>query len=79
MATKKPTEPTEFPVSLEEFASGLPKGQIESRQAFAALMRKEGTTGRKPRDEWARLYELFQKQPTATPWAEWISQNKGGK
>lgn len=76
---KKETQVTEFFISLDEFISGISKAQIETREAFAALMRNEKNTSRRPRSEWQRLYELFQKQPTNLPWNQWLSQNKGGK
>ena len=76
MATSKQTA---FPIGLAEFVASIPKSKIESREAFAALMRKEGETGRKAPDQWQSLYELFRKQPTNVPWAQWVSQNKGGK
>lgn len=73
------SEPTEFPITLDEFLGGFGKKAIETRKAFAHLMKSKGKTGHKPSTEWAKLFELFQKKPTSVPWNDWVKSNEGGK
>jgi hypothetical protein len=62
-------EITEFDRTIEEFLQGL--GQAEMKRAFSDCMKKAGVVGRKPRAEWQKLYELFQRKPVGTPWQIW--------
>jgi hypothetical protein len=76
--TQEPaTEVSEFPVTLEEFLSEIPKARVETKAAFTHLCQAEKINGRKYRSEWATLLGLFETMPTALTWAEW--QIKGGK
>lgn len=68
----KNAPPEQFPVTIEEFLDGMPKGQIETRRAFAGLV-KDGQ--RRSREEWMELYALFQTKPAGVPWDEWRSKN----
>jgi hypothetical protein len=69
--------PTEFPVSLEEFLTEVPKARVEMKAAFSHLCRAEQITGRKLRAEWQTLLTLFETMPVSSTWAEW--QKQGGK
>jgi len=69
---KKEVEPAEYPITVDEFIGGA--RQVEMAAAFRSLMKGEGQM---LRDEWQRLYELFQTKPVDMPWVEWI-QKKGG-
>jgi hypothetical protein len=76
--TQEPaSEASEFPVTLEEFLSEVPKARVEIKAGFTHLCQAEQINGRKYRDEWATLLGLFETMPTASTWAEW--QIKGGK
>lgn len=71
------TDLAEFPVTLGEFLTEVPKSKAETKAAFTQLCRQENITGNKQRSEWATLLELFVTMPTAAAWNEW--QSKGGK
>ena len=71
--------PDEFAVTVTEFMADIPTSQVEMKTAFARTMRQEKVEGRKMRSEWATLYDLFRKMPTAATWKDWVATNKGGK
>lgn len=79
MAKKDTSVAEEFPVTLQEFLHDIPTSQVESKSAFARLMRDEGVTGHKMRDEWNNLYTIFQHMPTSSNWREWITISQGRK
>lgn len=70
-------ELTEFPVTLDEFLTEVPKAKVETKAAFKHLCQAEKITGSKLRGEWATLLGLFETMPTNAVWSEW--QKKGGK
>lgn len=71
------TEPQEFAVTLDEFLSEIPTGQVETKAGFTRLCQLEQIAGMKMRGEWQRLYTLYSTQPTKMKWSDWIKQ--GGK
>lgn len=60
--------PDSFPVTLEEFLTGLPVAEHEKKSAFGKLMRKEQITGHRTHKEWQEMYQRFGKMPVGTPW-----------
>ena len=70
-------EQAEFPVTLTEFLSEIPQTKIETKQGFERLCGKEKITGSKQRDEWQKLFKLFETKPTSKQWAQWVKE--GGK
>jgi len=79
LAQTAASEPDEYPITFNEYLAGFGQKHIESRQAFAQLMKTQGTNGHKPRTEWEALFEMFKSKPTSVPWNEWIKPKKGGK
>jgi hypothetical protein len=63
-----------FPVMVIEFLQGI--NQPEMKRAFHELIKKEGITGHKSKEEWQRLYTLFQTKPVNVPWQIWQESNK---
>lgn len=73
--------PTEFPLTLEEYLSEQPASMVETKAGFRSVVDAAGISGARPRGEWASLLDLYNRQPAAMPWAEWMkseANNKGG-
>ena len=67
--------PDSFPITLDEFVSGLPKGNIESAKAFAGILKG---TPPKPQAEWSAYYLHFGNKPDGMPWLVWLGQLETG-
>jgi len=65
------TPPNSFPIPLDEFVASLPKGNVESAQAFKTLLKQFPAMAS---DEWAKLYAHFGEKPDGTPWQLWAEQ-----
>ena len=61
--------PDSFPVTLQEYVSGLPKAAMESAKAFQGLLKGEPA---KAPEKWAELFAHFGDKPSGTPWPEWV-------
>lgn len=77
-------DPTEFPLTLDEFLTELPTAQVETKAGFRHMMMAEKIGGQKLRSEWGTLLDLYLKQPSRLSWADWIKSQdeatgKGGK
>lgn len=73
------TTPAEFPVTIDEFLTEIPAGKVETKAAFARLMKSEGISGHRQRAEWRKMLEQFRTMPVGTAWIEWTDPDKGGK
>jgi hypothetical protein len=76
-------EPTEFPLTLDEFLIELPKAQVETKAGFRHVMQANKIGGAKLRSEWGDLLSLYQKQPSRMSWVDWTKSQdeaigKGG-
>lgn len=76
-------EPTEFPLTLDEFLNELPIAQVETKAGFRHQMQVEKINGQKLRKEWGALLNLYKKQPSSMSWADWTKSQveatgKGG-
>lgn len=79
-STTVPTKaaPTEFSVTLEEFLTELSRTKVETKAGFTrALTNAKMQSGRKSRQEWNRLLNLFNDCPARIKFADWAA--KGGK
>jgi hypothetical protein len=69
-------EPTEFPLTLDEFLSELPAARIETKAGFKHVMEQEKETAPRLRKDWTALLDLYHTQPSAMSWEEWVKTEK---
>lgn len=69
-------EPTGFPMTLDEFLAEVPKAKTETKAGFRMLCKLESINGNRMKQEWQRLFGLYETKPVKINWATW--HEKGG-
>lgn len=80
MAKKESTEQSQtevtFAVTLDEFLTGIPKAQVETKAGFKHLCQREGIAGKQTAAQWQAMYQLYQTKPIKKTWAEHLKEGR---